>query len=172
MLTAADKSEGQKRRAGLKSGVAWGCQTHSNERCVVRPRHGAASGGPSEAGTTPGISVWCCVGLGFAFAEGFNLRYSSGQKSEVGKEAAICKTSSSAVLFQQLDDNGVECIYSLTDKCHLLCLALVSKYRCSNTVVKIFIASVIIFRWLFWKYILFPPVLMVTQTAYLWFWEY
>lgn len=48
------------------------------------------------------------------------------------KGDAICKMRSSAVLFQQLNGNGVECIYSLKDKCHLLCLALISKYIYSN----------------------------------------
>lgn len=56
----------------------------------------------------------------------------------------------SAGLFQQLNDNGVRYFFfSLKDKCRLLCLALISKYICSNTAVKIFIAYVIIFRWLF-----------------------
>lgn len=170
MLTAAYKSAGQKKQACLKTGVVWGWQSYLNETCMVRPCLGPVSDGPSEVETTHGISVWCCVKLGFAFAEGFNLLYSSEQKREIEKEDTICKMRSSAVLFQQLNDNGAECIYSLKDKHHLLCLALIPKYICSNTAVKIFIAYVIIFRWLFWKYVLFPLVLMVTQTAYLWVW--
>lgn len=73
-----------------------------------------------------------------------------------------------AVLFQQLSDNGVQCICSVKDKCHLLCLALISKYRCSDTVAEVFIAQVVIFRWLFPKYILCPSLPMGTQTAYFW----
>lgn len=65
-----------------------------------------------------------------------------------------------AVLFQPLSDNGVQCICSVKDKCHLLCLALISKYRCSDTVAEIFIAHVVIFRWLFPKYILCPSLPM------------
>lgn len=48
-----------------------------------------------------------------------------------------------AVLFQQLTDNGVQCICSVKGKCHLLCLALIAKYRCSDTVAEIFIAHVV-----------------------------
>lgn len=133
-----------------KPGAGGHWQSYSNEHGQVWSGHALVLCQVVPVKWNTPMAFWFdAVKLGFAFAEGFNLLYSPRQNRDVEKEDTLCKMRHSAVLFQQLKDNGVECIYSLKDKCHLLWLALVSKYTCSNTVVKIFIAYVIIFRWLF-----------------------